>query len=145
MNFLLQLRLIWLAFSLRGRRPVAAADPLCRYLTSPRWLDKKSGHVKPQAFKLRNTESTLSVYRIGGVRLARVWRIGRAIASGSREGVLHGRADFRAQDALDLNLGFRLGRIPSLHLEIGYGPSKAEQIHIAEQLAAKATLVAEPF
>src|SRR2546426_8215142 len=118
MSFLRSLGLTCLAFSLRGLRPVAATEPLCRFLTAARWLDKKTNRIKLQAFKLRDTESGLSVYRTQGVAMSRVWRIGRLLASGTREGVLHGRADLRARDVLDMNLGLRRGPIPSLHVDV---------------------------
>jgi hypothetical protein len=143
MRFLNQLRLIWLGFSLRGRKPVAASEALSRYLTVKNWVDRAKNRVKASAF-MPGRDGCTSVYRKLGADDAKLWRIGAFVAAGSHKGVLHGMAVIAASDVQAVGLALKLGWLPSLHVDITSWPSKDEQKLIAELLAAKASLVATP-
>lgn len=136
--------LYWLAFSLRGSSDIAPAEPLSRFITSERWIDRKQNTVKGNAFMPRlNGLLGTSIYRSYGVSGRRLWRIGEFLSKGTYENVLHGRAVITAaqiasvkQTSLSLKSD---GRLPSLHRDIvGWPPNKSHQKIVAERLAQKA-------
>lgn len=115
---------------------------MSRSLTSKRWLDRKNNGVKHHAFMPREDGCT-SVYRTLGLKDVRLLRIGRAVAPGTHERVLHGRAVILVRDVTDVNLSLKRGWVPSLHIDIAGWPEneKSEQVLVAEKLASRASLV----
>src|SRR2546428_7673444 len=89
-RFLRQLSITWLGCSLRGYSVIRDQEPIIRYLTQRRWLDRNS-RVKSQAFMPRS-DGRLSVFRTQGIGEARIWHLGGLIAAGSHEGCLAGAA-----------------------------------------------------
>ena len=94
-------------------------------------------------------EASLSVYRTQGVARTRLWRIGRLIASGTRAGVLYGRAELDVGEVHNVKLKFKAGHLPSLHVDVVGWPAddeqgKAAQLLMAEKLANHARFESTP-
>lgn len=148
-KYLRQLRLALLDFSLFGGRKLAATEPLSRFIIAKQWVDWKKRAPKAQAFMPRNHGGYgTSVYRSGSVSMQRLTRIGRLIASGTRDRTLYGRTVITPQDVAVKSknrVWISTSRSPSLHRDIVGWPEKPEQKLIAEYLAIGATFEESPW
>jgi hypothetical protein len=148
-RFLRRFKLDLLGFSLQGAKAVGPEEPFSRFITSPRWVDSKTKKPKLQAFMpLTNGSFGTSVYRSSGTSVARLWRIGRAVADGTRDKILFGRAIITAEQITsvpDHPLSLKSGRLPSLHRDIaGWSGNKGNQKLVAGLLAIRSSFESTP-
>jgi hypothetical protein len=144
-RYLRQCQQLWLGFSLKGFKPVAPTEQLRRFITEKRQIDKKTNKPKPQAFLPRPADGCTSTYRVpASAGEKRLWALGRSVAAGGREGVLYGQASIAANRVTAQDLVLRLGRLPSLHVDITGWPQKPRQLLIAEKLVKDAVLIPAP-
>lgn len=148
-RFLRRLKLDLLGFSLLGAKAITPGEPFSRFITSPRWVDFKKNKPKLQAFMpLANGSYGTSVYRSLGTPVDRLWRIGQAIADGTRDHILYGRAIITAEQITSLpgySLSLKSGRLPSLHRDIaGWSADKGNQKLVAGYLAIRSSFDRTP-
>ena len=122
---------------------ISGRETLSRYITSKRWYSRKKNIVKPQAF-MPPPNHRLSVFRIDNLSETEIWKIGfnKVISKMNPPRNLHGRADILALNILENNIQIEPDNIPPRHADIvGWPELKEEQKSIAQELAAKASLM----
>ncbi|PIU22971.1 MAG: hypothetical protein CO103_06150 [Chloroflexi bacterium CG_4_9_14_3_um_filter_45_9] len=122
---------------------VNANESLARYLTHSNHYHVPTSSVKPKAFE-PPADLRLSVFRIDGLTIEDVWRIGqlKMINSMPQPRTLHGVADIKASAVQDLNLTVDPDNNPLRHASIvGWPEDKSERKSITQQLAARAKLI----
>lgn len=83
---------------------------------------------------------TTSVFRIAGLTDGEIWKIGAGVAE-LRQKTLHARADVAVARVHETGLSLNPDDTPPRHANIvGWPADKAEQLSIAQQLAAAAVL-----
>jgi hypothetical protein len=128
-----------------GRVPkeIDGQETIARYLTSKRWYSREKNVVKPQAF-MPPPDLRLSVFRIDNLLEPEIWKIGfkKVIGNMNQPRNLHGRADIQALNILQINLQINPDNTPPRHANIvGWPELKEERKSIAQELAAKASLM----
>jgi len=122
---------------------ISGRETIARYITSKRWFSRKKNIVKPQAF-MPPPNHRLSVFRIDNLSETEIWKIGfnKVISKMNPPRNLRGRADILALNILENNLQIEPDNIPPRHADIvGWPELKEEQKSIAQELAAKASLM----
>jgi hypothetical protein len=125
------------------QKEISGRETIARYITSKRWHSRKKNIVKPQAF-MPPPNHKLSVFRIDNLSETEIWKIGfnKVISKMNPPRNLHGRADILALNILENNLQIEPDNIPPRHADIvGWPELKEEQKSIAQELAAKASLM----
>ncbi|HET7231055.1 MAG TPA: hypothetical protein VFJ16_13675 [Longimicrobium sp.] len=115
-------------------------DHLARFILSRREFSPTHRRVKAVAFLPESRGSTTSVFRIAGLAEPEIWKIGEKVAD-LREKTLHARADVTVWKVQEVGLSLDPDDTPPRHANIrGWPSDKAEQLSIAQQLAASAVL-----
>jgi len=137
-----------LGFSVASREPegalsahVADSESLARFLFSDKLFARTAGRVKWRAFDPpENLE--LSVFRIDGMTVEGVWRLGREQAGAVRNESPRARADIEATEVRARKLDVAAAPKDDLrHANIVGWPSEKESIRlIAMELASSAKL-----
>ena len=102
--------------------------------------------VKERAFRPREGDSDISVFRTTGKTHPEIWDIGARFVLPERKGSdskakLHARADLNAAAPISLGLTCVLQPPPPQHVIIlGWPSTKHEGIQVAQELAARAFL-----
>jgi hypothetical protein len=113
---------------------------LSRFIFSDRHFRRGRGEVKPDAFLPLPELLETSIYRAAGLDRSEIQAAG-GIAGASRAGSLKAWADVLAGVVLEVGLSVRPDNQPERHAAIiGWPDKKDEQIVLAQQLAAAATL-----
>jgi hypothetical protein len=122
---------------------VSPSEPLARYLTSSKHYSPQMQSVRPAAFLPPPPEYHLSVFRIYGLTTEDVCQIGqRKVISNMPGRTLHGYANIVAQSFQDANLTIDPDNNPARHASVvGWPEDKQQQVSIAQELAASASLV----
>lgn len=122
---------------------VNPSEPLARYLTSSKHYSLHMQSVKPAAFLPPPPEYRLSVFRVYGLTMEDVCRIGQQkVISNMPRRTLHGFANIVAQSFQDANLTIDPDNNPPRHASVvGWPKDKQQQVSIAQELAASARLV----
>jgi hypothetical protein len=117
-----------LAFSLRGNSSVAFGEPLSRFVTTKRWVDRtrQKPRAREQAF-LPRADGETSVYRRKLLSDRRHLRIGRLIAAGGHDGTLYGFATTNRYYVEGAGLRLDVGGRFSSHRNIIGWPSGADK------------------
>ena len=122
---------------------VATDEPLARFLTHSYHYSHHKGEVKPAAFE-PPPDLRLSVFRIDGLVIADVWRIGKeqVIEKMKVPAKLHGFADIKASTIQDSNLSIESDNDPPRHASVvGWPEEKQKRKLIAIELASRSQLV----
>ncbi len=115
-------------------------ESLGRYLTHKNHFKPGKKEVRFNAF-MPPIDKNLSVYRIDGLKQSEIWVIGQENVI-SKNGHLYGLADIKALKVEKQKLKINPDNIPPRHANIiGWPENPAEQMSIAYELAAEATLV----
>jgi hypothetical protein len=102
--------------------------------------------VKERAFRRRDADADISVFRTSGQDDEEIWAVGvrhvlperKAGNPGAR---IHGRADFNAAAPISLGLALEFDEPPPEHVLVaGWPPARHERMQIAQELAARAFL-----
>ena len=123
-------------------KTVGPSEPVARYLTSRNHYSSARQSVKPAAF-LPPPDHRLSVFRIDGLTTEDVCQIGQQRVISNMPGrTLHGFANIVAQAFGDAKLTITADNNPARHASVvGWPEDKDEQMLIAIELAASASLV----
>jgi len=121
---------------------VSPDESLGRFLTQSKHFARIKNEVKPKAF-MPPINLRLSVSRIHGLALEEIWDIGLAVILDMREQkTLYGVADIKAKTVEKEKLTILPDKLPSLHANVvGWPEDVAEQMSIAQELAAEAKLI----
>lgn len=122
---------------------VSPSESLGRYLTGKNYFSPLKGEVKFKAF-MPPPGRRLSVYRIDGLSLDEVWDIGEnnVVLAMSPPKTLYGVADIKAGVVERQSLKIEADDIPLRHANVvGWPEQEAEQMSLAQVLAAEAKLV----
>ena len=143
--------LAWIKSKLNPRAsPIDPSDSLTRFLFSDRDFRAASRLLKERAFRPREGDSDISVFRTTGRKDAEIWEVGARFVLPERKASdsnakLHGRADFNAAAPISLGLACELQPPPPEHAVVsGWPAEKHERIQIAQELAARAFLATPP-
>ena len=115
-------------------------EPVTRYLLQKDHFNRQRGYAKARAF-LPPADGKTSVYRIQGLKDCEVWSLGRDNVASSRGRELLGRADLLCRQVNERGLAVIADPPPPRHANIEGWPEKAQQMSIAQRLAADAKLV----
>lgn len=122
---------------------INSQEVIARYITSKSGYSRQKDIVKPQAF-MPPPILKLSVFRIDNISEPEIWKIGikKVINKMNKPTNLHGRADIQALNIIDSKLQIEPDNIPPRHANIiGWPELKEKQKSIAQELAAKASLM----
>jgi hypothetical protein len=119
----------------------AADEELTRYIFSPsQFANRNKNRVKAGAFLPARNPVETSVSRMTGLDRQAIQAQGQSIGR-ERERTLHAWADVRAAVVFALRLDVRPDNRPPRHAAIiGWPSEKDEQIALAQELAASASL-----
>ena len=124
-------------------KEINSQEIIARYLTSKKWYSRVNDIAKPQAF-MPPPDLNLSVFRIDNLSEPEIWKLGfkKVIDKMNQPRHLRGRADIQALRILENNLQIDPDNTPPRHANIiGWPELKEEQKSIAQELAAKASLM----
>jgi hypothetical protein len=107
-----------------------------RFLRSSNLYSSDKNEVKYRAFLPRDNK--ISVYNTTGLNDSEIWQIG---ASALANATIRGRGDLQVSDVQAIELEIEWDNSPPLHANIVLPLDDAGRISMAQQLAAKATLV----
>jgi len=122
---------------------VNSDESLGRYLPESSYFSASKNSVRPKAF-MPPTNLRLSVFRIEGLSLEKVWGIGqKVIEAMPTPKILYGVADIKVAKVRENELEVDADNIPTLgHANIiGWPEDKGKQKLIAQSLAAEANLI----
>ena len=121
-------------------QPLEPQEVLSRFIFSSKDFSAPQNRVKHGAFLPSKEPLETSVSRTVGLGLAEVQAIGTLVGE-SRATALKAWGDVVVEDVLAIGLGVRPDAIPERHAAIiGWPELKDEQISLAQELAAAATL-----
>lgn len=116
-----------------------------RFILSRSHYRSSDLRAKPLAFEPSGKDRTTSVFRTVGLRDPQIWEIGSAFVAKPRGRNIHARADVSVRSVQALALVITPLEPPPRHALIGGWPAeKSATMSIAQQLAAKSTLVLSP-
>jgi len=121
-------------------------EPLARFLTQSYHYSHEKGVVKPAAFEPPR-DLHLSVFRIDGLVITDVWRIGKQQVTEKMKSPakLYGFADIKASTIQDSNLRIESDNDPPRHASVvGWPEEKSKRKLIAIELASRSQLVLHP-
>jgi hypothetical protein len=121
---------------------LTAEDILSRFLEHKRHFSKTNNRVKPDRFLPRDDHGTLqtSTFHTTGLTEDAIWDLGV-----SHRGSVRGRGDVAVQDVRDVRLHVVPDYDPFRHVGLtGWPVEFQEQMTIAQELAARATLHIRP-
>lgn len=111
--------------------------PLARFIKDRKHYSPVNKSVKPRAF-MPPSDLKLSVFQIQDLADLQIWQLGDEHVSDS----VRARGDFTVSIVTQLGLNADPDDVPERHVNIiGWPEEKHEQKSIAQELAAKATLV----
>ena len=122
---------------------VSPNESLGRYLTDKNYFSRMNKEVKFKAF-MPPLDKCLSVYRIDGLQLDEIWDIGQnmVVLAMPQPRKLYGVADIKAGIVEREKLEIDPDDVPPRHANIiGWPEDQAQQMSIAQGLAAEAILV----
>lgn len=125
---------------------VVPEDSLSRFLFSDRDFKAAQKLVKERAFRPRELDDDLSVFRTTGQSSEEIWNVGRTYVLPERKAFdsaakIHGRADFNAIAPISQGLTLRFDEPPPQHVLMeGWPQEKHVRMQIAQELAARAFL-----
>lgn len=115
---------------------VHETETLSRFIYSRNHFRASDHAVRYSAF-IPPEDKRLSVFRISGLQEAEIWGIGE----GLRQQQLQGRADIKAEIAIEIGFGIEADDIPPRHANIIGWPDEASEVKLkAMELAEKAQL-----
>lgn len=122
---------------------INSSESLGRYLTQKNHFSRMRNEVKPNAF-FPPPNLQLSVYRIDGLTLDEIWKIGKenVVDSMAEPRNLYGIADVKARVVEEEKLTIMPDNLPSRHANILDWPSEeARWLSITQRIAAEAKLI----
>jgi hypothetical protein len=125
--------------------PVAADEPVSRYVTQSKQFRPSDGTVKPDAF-IPHPHLALSVTRHLQATEEEVWAVGAAVAAGQGK-TLYGRAVVTVSDCQSQKLDVMAVPVegnPNHADVVGWPAAKQDQKAIALVLAAAASFLPPP-
>ena len=121
---------------------VNSDESLGRFLTQKNHFSRNRDEVKFNAF-VPPSNLRLSVYRVEGLNLDKIWGIGQKVVDTIPEPrTLYGVADIKARVVERESLKIIPDKLPCRHADIINWPSEdARQLSIAQKLAAESRLI----
>jgi hypothetical protein len=120
---------------------VEPSEPIARFIVQKSDFIVTQNVARPRAFLPNPTSLETSVFRIFDLTSSEIWNLGETYVSGPRNRNLYGRADIIKKNVESLGLSVVPDNVPDRHANIvGWPKEKDEQISLAQELAAVATL-----
>jgi len=130
-------------FILQLPSAVGPNESLARYLTHSNHYNLQTRSVRPTAFE-PPSDLRLSVFRINGLDIEHVWKIGQVnvIGAMSRPRTLYGIGKIKASAVSHVHLDIDPDNVPPRHAcLVGWPEQKSRRMSIAQELAASASLI----